>query len=232
MSQMPQRLTFLRQWLANPLRVGAVLPSGTSLAHLMTKAIDRNTGSILELGPGTGVFTEALLKRGLVPEQLTLVELDERFANLLSRRFPGARIVQGSAARLSAAGVGRDVAYGAVISGVPLLSMPSRTVFRIVEGVARRLGPSGNLYQFTYGARCPVAHAILERLGLEASLLGTVMWNLPPASVYRISHTRVDPKLASASEPHVVADAHAHTALIHRQYPAAMCWEGERVSSQ
>ncbi|MBX3583189.1 MAG: phospholipid methyltransferase [Rhizobiaceae bacterium] len=191
MSQMPQRLTFLRQWLANPLRVGAVLPSGTSLAHLMTKAIDHNTGSVLELGPGTGVFTEALLKRGLMPEQLTLVELDERFAYMLARRFPGARIVQGSAARLSGAGVGRDVAYGAVISGLPLLSMPSRTVFRIVEGVARRLGPSGNLYQFTYGARCPVVHAILERLGLEAHLLGTVMWNLPPASVYRISRTRV-----------------------------------------
>lgn len=230
MHQMPQRLTFLRQWLANPLMVGAVLPSGTSLARLITQAIDQDTGSVLELGPGTGVFTEALLKRGLVPEQLTLVELDERFANLLSRRFPGARIVQGSAARLSAAGVGRDVTYSAVISGLPLLSMPTRTIFRIVEGVARRLGPSGNLYQFTYGARCPVAYAILERLGLEASLLGTVMWNLPPASVYRISHTRVDPKVTSVSEPQVAADA--HTALIHKQNPTAMCWEGERVSRQ
>lgn len=227
---MPQRLTFLRQWLANPLRVGAVLPSGTSLAHLMTKAIDRNTESVLELGPGTGVFTEGLLKRGLVPEQLTLVELDERFAYMLARRFPGARIVQGSAARLSGAGVGRDVSYGAVIGGLPLLSMPSRTVFRIVEGVARRLGPSGNLYQFTYGARCPVAHAILERLGLEASLLGTVMWNLPPASVYRISHKRVDPKVASAPDLHIVAVG--HPALIHKQNPTVMCWEGERVSRQ
>lgn len=196
----------------------------------MTQAIDQDTGSVLELGPGTGVFTEALVKRGLVPEQLTLVELDERFAYLLTRRFPGARIVQGSAARLSGAGIGSDVAYGAVISGLPLLSMPSRTVFRIVEGVARRLGPSGNLYQFTYGARCPVAHAILERLGLEASLLGTVMWNLPPASVYRISRTRVDPKVTSASEPHVTSDA--HTALIHKQNPTVMCWEGERVSRQ
>lgn len=207
-----------------------MLPSGTSLARLMTQAIDQDTGSVLELGPGTGVFTEALLKRGLVPEQLTLVELDERFANLLSRRFPGARIVQGNAARLSAAGVGKGVAYSAVISGLPLLSMPTRTIFRIVEGVARRLGPSGNLYQFTYGARCPVAHAILERLGLEASLLGTVMWNLPPASVYRISRTRVDPKVTSASEPHVAADA--HTALINKQNLTVMCWEGERVSRQ
>ncbi|CAG0983161.1 MAG: methyltransferase domain-containing protein [Rhizobiaceae bacterium] len=230
MHQMPQRLTFLRQWLANPLMVGAVLPSGRFLARLMTQAIDQDTGSVLELGPGTGVFTEALLKRGLVPEQLTLVELDERFANFLSRRFPGARIVQGNAARLSAAGVGRDVTYSAVISGLPLLSMPTRTIFRIVEGVARRLGPSGNLYQFTYGARCPIAHAILERLGLEASLLGTVMWNLPPASVYRISRTRVDPKVTSASEPHVAADA--HTALINKQNLTVMCWEGERVSRQ
>ena len=82
MHQIPQRLTFLRQWLANPLMVGAVLPSGTSQARLMTQAIDQNTRSVLELGPGTGVFTEALLKRGLVPEQLTLVGLDASFCQL------------------------------------------------------------------------------------------------------------------------------------------------------
>jgi hypothetical protein len=111
---MPQRLTFLRQWLADPLRVGAVLPSSTSLAHLMTKAIDRNT----------------------------LVELDERFAYLLLRRFPGARIVQGSAARLSGAGVGRDVAYGAVISELPLLSMPPARYFASSRAWRAGSGPA------------------------------------------------------------------------------------------
>ena len=192
MFQPPQYFMFLRQWVSNPLMVGAVLPSGTSLARLMTMAIDHTTGSVLELGPGTGVFTEALLKRGLAEDQLTLVELDEKFADLLSARFPSVHIVQGSAARLSAAGVGRGIKYNAVVSGLPLLSMPSRTVFRIVKGVARRLAPGGNLYQFTYGARCPVARPMLEKLGLESHLLGTVVWNFPPASVYRISHTRVD----------------------------------------
>lgn len=190
MFQTPQRLTFMRQWVANPLMVGAVLPSGTSLARLMTTAIDHNTKSVLELGPGTGVFTEALLKRGLAEEQLTLIEMDERFADMLSTRFPSIRVVQGNAARLSAAGVGREAKYDAVISGLPLLSMSSRTVFRIVKDVAIRLRDNGNLYQFTYGARCPVAHTILERLGLEAHLLGTVVWNFPPATVYRISHSR------------------------------------------
>lgn len=194
MFQGQQHFMFLRQWVANPLMVGAVLPSGTSLTRLMTRAIDQTTGSVLELGPGTGVFTEALLKRGLAGEQLTLVELDERFAALLSARFPRVRIVQGSAARLSAAGVAKGVKFGAVISGLPLLSMPSRTVFRILKDVAGRLAPGGSLYQFTYGARCPVARAMLEKLGLEARLLGTVIWNLPPASVYRISHARVGPE--------------------------------------
>ena len=186
----PQHFMFLRQWVSNPKMVGAVLPSGMSLARLMTKAINQTTGSVLELGPGTGVFTEALLRRGLAEEQLTLVELDKRFADLLSARFPSVRIVQGSAARLSAAGVAKDIRYDAVISGLPLLSMSAPTVFRIVKNVAHRLAPGGNLYQFTYGARCPVARVMLEKLGLESHLLGTAVWNFPPASVYRISHAR------------------------------------------
>ena len=230
MHQIPQRLTFLRQWLANPLMVGAVLPSGTSQARLMTQAIDQNTRSVLELGPGTGVFTEALLKRGLVPEQLTLVGLDASFCQLALTPISWRSHRPGRCGALVRGGRRERCTYSAAISGLPLLSMPTRTIFRIVEGVARRLGPSGNLYQFTYGARCPIAHAILQRLGLEASLLGTVMWNLPPASVYRISRTRVDPKVTSASEPHVAADA--HTSLIPKQNPTAMCWEGERISRQ
>ncbi len=190
MVQTPQHLTFLCQWIANPLMVGAVLPSGAALARLMTKAVDHTTGQVLELGPGTGVFTGALLARGLAEEQLTLVELDESFAELLTNRFPGARIVRGSAARLSAAGIGKAARYDAIISGLPLLSMSTRTVYRIIRGVALRLEPGSSLFQFTYGMRCPVPDAILHRARLDAVLLGTVFRNMPPASVYRISHSR------------------------------------------
>lgn len=184
-----QYLTFLRQWIANPLMVGAIMPSGPALAGLMANAAGYTSGNVLELGPGTGVFTEALLARGFVQEQLTLVELDGCFADLLSERFPGARIVRGSAARLSAAGIGKDARYDTVIIGLPLLSMPAWTVYRIVRSAALRLSPCGQLLQFTCGVRCPVPDSILLRAGLKAQLLGTVIRNMPPASVYRISHS-------------------------------------------
>lgn len=189
MVQTSQYLTFLRRWIADPLTVGAVMPSGPHLAGLIAKAVGYTNGKVLELGPGTGVFTEALLARGLVQEQLTLVELDDCFADLLSKRFSGARIVRGSAARLSAAGIDKHARYDVIVSGLPLLSMPARTVYRIVRSAALRLEPRGHIFQFTYGMRCPVPAAILLKSGLKAQLLGSVIRNMPPASVYRISHS-------------------------------------------
>jgi phospholipid N-methyltransferase len=187
--QRSQYLTFLRRWVADPLTVGAVMPSSPVLAGLMANAVGYTDGRVLELGPGTGVFTEALLARGLVRDQLTLVELDECFADLLSERFPGIRIVRGNAARLSAAGVDKDAKYDAIVSGLPLLSMSARSIYRIVRSAALRLEPSGHMFQFTYGIRCPVPAGILLKCGLKAELLGSVIRNIPPASVYRISHS-------------------------------------------
>jgi len=78
----------------------------------------------------------------------------------------------------------------AVISGLPLLSMPTRKIMFILEGAFSHLKEGGAFYQFTYGPRCPVARPILERLGLRATLIGRAMLNIPPASVYRITRRR------------------------------------------
>lgn len=180
-------LLFLRAWLANPLRVGAITPSGTALARLITREIGPSAGPVLELGPGTGVFTQALIDRGVKQEHLTLVELNEEFAELLSRRFPDARLLRLDATRLASHEPISATSYGAVVSGLPLLSMPMPAVFRILSGAIRCLRAGGGFYQFTYGPRCPVPAPVLSRLGLEARWIGTVMPNLPPASVYRIA---------------------------------------------
>nr|WP_246713893.1 rRNA adenine N-6-methyltransferase family protein [Rhizobium sp. BK212] len=60
----------------------------------MTKEISALTGPVLELGPGTGVFTAALLQRGIAERDLTLVEYERDFATLLQDRFPDARVLQ------------------------------------------------------------------------------------------------------------------------------------------
>lgn len=178
---------FLRAWIADPLVIGAVAPSGRALAELITSEVTEATGPIIELGPGTGVFTQALLDRGVREEDLTLVEFGSDFARRLAARFPEARVLCMDAGRLGQHSLFAAAPVGAVISGLPLLSMRPRKVMAILDGAFSCMQPRGAFYQFTYGPRCPVPRPILERLGLKATLLGRALRNIPPAAVYRIT---------------------------------------------
>jgi phosphatidylethanolamine/phosphatidyl-N-methylethanolamine N-methyltransferase len=178
---------FLRSWIADPLRVAAVAPSSVSLARLMTREIMPSGGPVLELGPGTGAFTRALLARGVAEGDLTLVEYGPDFAQMLQRRFPQARVLTMDAAHLAGHALFPEANVAAVVSGLPLLSMPPRKVMAILSGAFAYLAPTGGFFQFTYGPRCPVPRPILDRLGLKARRIGGTVRNLPPAAVYRIS---------------------------------------------
>src|SRR5215471_7803418 len=113
-------------WARHPLRVGAIAPSSRRLARLITSEISPASAPVLELGPGTGVFTRALLGRGLTEQELVLVECDPFFARLLKHDFPNARIFQESVERLRHINLlGREQS-GAVVSGLPLVSMSMR----------------------------------------------------------------------------------------------------------
>ncbi len=180
-------LFFLRSWMADPIRVAAVTPSGASLARLITREILPANGPVLELGAGTGVFTRAIVDRGVSEDDLTLVEYGSGFAEVLRHRFPRARVLQLDAARLGREGVVPPGDVGTVVSGLPLLTLSPRTCVAILRGAFSVLKPAGSFYQFTYGYWCPVSRRVLERLGLEATRVGVAFKNLPPASVYRIS---------------------------------------------
>ncbi|SCX40302.1 class I SAM-dependent methyltransferase [Variovorax sp. EL159] len=182
-----EKMLFLRSWLRDPQLVGAVAPSSRALAALITSDIRSSNEPVIELGPGTGVFTQALLARGVPRERLVLVEADPAFARSLGQRFPGVRVLQMDAAHLGQTGVffGRERA-SAIVSGIPLLAMPVEKAMAIIRGAfLRHLRADGALYQFTYLPRCPVPQALLERMGLHAVRIGFVVANLPPAFVYR-----------------------------------------------
>ncbi|MDQ6436430.1 methyltransferase domain-containing protein [Mesorhizobium sp. LHD-90] len=189
---------FFRSWVSAPMRVAAVAPSGPVLARLITQEISPRDGPVLELGPGTGVFTRALLARGVPESDLTLIEFGSEFAKLLALRFPQARVISLDAARLAQAGLFEPGSVGVAVSGLPLLSMPLDKVEAILAGVFAVLKPGGALYQFTYGPRCPVPPAILGRNGLQATRTGWALRNIPPATVYRIS--RMDDAAAAIFE--------------------------------
>jgi phosphatidylethanolamine/phosphatidyl-N-methylethanolamine N-methyltransferase len=193
--KLKETLTFLRATGSAPSLVGAIAPSGAALARLITSEIGCGSGHVVEFGPGTGVFTRALLDQGVREKDLTLVEYRSDFAQLLQKRFPEARVLRMDAVWLYRDKLFCDRLAGAVVSGLPLLTMSPRKSFSILSRAFRCMQPCGAFYQFTYGPRCPVPKTFLDRLGLRATCLGRALVNLPPASVYRIT-SRELPRLS------------------------------------
>ncbi len=185
------RLAFARALLRNARRVGAVVPSSGALAALITAGIEPRSAPIIELGPGTGVFTRALLARGIPEDKLALVESDPTFANVLGMQFPRSNTLPLDASHLRAVKLFDGELAGAVVSGLPLLSMPHREVLAVLSASFFHLRDGGAMFQFTYGPRCPVPRSILDQLGLQSKRMGSTTANVPPASVYRISRQRL-----------------------------------------
>ncbi|MFD1911114.1 class I SAM-dependent methyltransferase [Halodurantibacterium flavum] len=172
---------FLRSWRAAPLRVAAVARSSRALAGLITSQVEMHHSPVPELGPGTGVFTRALIERGLDPVALTLIELHAKFASLLRARFSQAWVLQMSAAPLRGQQLFGGRWAGAAVSGLGLLSMSLHLVMSILKGTFGHLRPDAAFHQFTFGPRRPVPRPILDRLGLVAERIGDTLSNLPRA---------------------------------------------------
>ena len=181
------KVLFLREWLAEPLAIAAVAPSGKALARIMTALIGPRTGPVVELGPGTGVFTQALLARGVAPGHLLLIERSATFTLLLRERFPDLDVVNDLAQRVDLHAKARLPAPpGAIVSGLPLLAMSPSVQHEILNAAFSALRPDGVFIQFTYGHVPPVSKIVAKDLGLQFERVGFTFRNLPPASVYAI----------------------------------------------
>ncbi|MCA8067677.1 class I SAM-dependent methyltransferase [Burkholderia sp. AU38729] len=214
--RIPDWMLFLRTWLRNPRRVGALAPSGPALAALITAEIPRDGATVIELGAGTGVFTRALLARGVTSDRLVLVEADPAFANALRRQFPALRVMQMNAAQL---GVTGDFFGGAradaVVSGLPLVAMPVEQAVSIVHCTfARHLAADGAFYQFTYVPRCPIPAHYLEAMRIRAVRVGVAWMNFPPAIVYRFER-RIDAAERQWPGARPLLDAVAEATSLH-----------------
>jgi phosphatidylethanolamine/phosphatidyl-N-methylethanolamine N-methyltransferase len=174
---------FFRTWIEKPLSMGAVTPSGKALARTMAEYVDPNSdGPIIELGPGTGPVTEALVARGIDPARLVLVEFDPTFCRLLRKRYPQATVLQGDAYRLRmllSAILRRPAA--AVVSGLPLFTKPLRMRLRLLQEAFGLMAAGAPFVQFTYAAYSPIPRR-LERVRSEAS--ERIWTNIPPARVW------------------------------------------------
>lgn len=178
---MTETLLFLRQLISRPMQVSALAPSSRFLAKAMTSELGPHTGRVVEFGPGTGRLTRGILKAGVRPENLTLFEMNPDFVTHLRSEFPGVK-VHLAGAQTAPSAVQKGV--GAVISGVPLLSMPMASRKSIVASAFEILAPDGFYVQFTYGPRPALDEAELRELGLVWKQAAYVALNLPPARVH------------------------------------------------
>ncbi|MCY4157531.1 MAG: methyltransferase domain-containing protein [Gammaproteobacteria bacterium] len=178
---------FLRSLASDPRAVGAVAPSGRALGRLMARGCGSGA-CVVEVGPGTGALTSAILDKGVSESDLCLVERDERFVEILKTRFPGVRTVHGDATALSEHLEDLAGRVDFVISSLPLLLLPDAAKRSILAAAFSLLADGGAFHQFTYGGICPVGRGTLESLGIKASFLGFAALNMPPAFVYRFQH--------------------------------------------
>jgi len=181
----PAPLLFLRSLLNNPLKVGALAPSSPKLSQLMASCVDQENAPVLEIGAGTGVITRALLKRGISPERLFVIEQDPLLAAFLQREFPDVCVRCGEA--IDAGCILAEEAVKrvkTVVSSLPLRNLPMQEQIETVRAMMKPLARDGQLVQFTYAAGCPIPS---EKLDLKAECLGRVWMNFPPAAVWRFT---------------------------------------------
>ncbi len=174
---------FLKSWVERPLVTGSVSPSGRMLARTMASYLDPGTaGPVIELGPGTGPVTEAILRRGIAPDRLILLEFNPDFCKLLRKRFPGVTVIEGDAYGLAQTlkGVLRRKAAG-VVSSLPLFTKPLPQRLGLLDDALSMMLPNAPFVQFTYAVVPPIPKG---KGRYTASASNRVWWNLPPARVW------------------------------------------------
>jgi phosphatidylethanolamine/phosphatidyl-N-methylethanolamine N-methyltransferase len=163
--------------------MGAVMPSGRVLARTMAQYVNIDSPDpVVELGPGTGAITNALIEHGVDQKRLVLVEYNPGFCALLRDRYPQATVVQGDAYTL------RDSLWSvlgapaaAVVSGLPLVTKPMLTRLKLIRDAFAMLTPGAPFVQFTYSVAPPIPKSLPGVL-TEAS--ERIWMNLPPARVW------------------------------------------------
>ena len=181
--RLDDEVRFLRSWIEKPLHMGAVMPSGRVLARTMARYVDIDSDRpVIELGPGTGAITNALIAHGVDQKRLVLVEYNPGFCALLRDRYPQATVLQADAYAL------RDSLWSvlsapasAVVSGLPLVTKPMLTRLKLIREAFVAMAPGSPFVQFTYSVAPPIPKS-LPGVSTEAS--ERIWMNLPPARVW------------------------------------------------
>lgn len=186
-SSLADQAKFFKSWIENPARAGAISPSGPFLARAMAGCFDvSGDGPILELGPGTGPVTAALVARGIAESRIVMVEYDATFCELLRQRYPKANVIQGDAYDLMTSVEGHLATPAiAVISSLPLLLRPPQDRNRVLEHAFRLARHDAPFVQFSYGLKSPLPRAgMAGSIAYNSRRLAPILLNVPPAHIW------------------------------------------------
>lgn len=180
--RLDDEVRFLRSWIEKPLHMGAVMPSSKALARTMARYVDPHSdGPVIELGPGTGAITDALLVHGIAEKRLVLVEFDPGFCALLRERYPQANVIQGDAYGLDQTLADLKEPASAMVSGLPLVTKPMLVRLKLMRDAFQKMEAGAPFVQFTYSVAPPIPKSLP---GIHTQASERIWMNLPPARVW------------------------------------------------
>jgi phosphatidylethanolamine/phosphatidyl-N-methylethanolamine N-methyltransferase len=180
--RLDDEVRFLRSWIEKPLHMGAVMPSSKVLARTVARYVDPHSdGPVIELGPGTGAITDALIAHGVAEKRLVLVEFDPGFCALLRERYPQATVIQGDAYNLDLTLAELKEPAAAMVSGLPLVTKPMLVRLKLMRDAFLKMEAGAPFIQFTYSVAPPIPKSLP---GIHTQASERVWMNLPPARVW------------------------------------------------
>ena len=176
-------LKFFKGWIDKPKAVGSIIPTSSVTARRMASVIDTDSGlPVLEVGPGTGVITKAILERGVKPRDLFAVEYSHDFVLHLRRHYPDVNVIEGDGFNLDETlGERRNTVFDCVISGVPLLNFPVARRVAYLEHLLKRIPQGRPVVQLTYGPKSPVPPGLGD---YTVEHFHFVLRNIPPTQLW------------------------------------------------
>lgn len=176
-------LKFFKGWIDKPKAVGSIVPTSSITARKMASVVNPMSGlPVLEVGPGTGVITRAILSHGVKPENLYAVEYSPDFVRHLRQLYPGVNVIEGDAFNLDATlGDKSGLTFDSVISGVPLLNFPVEQRVAYVESLLDRIPTGRPVVQLTYGPLSPIPPG---RGDYTVEHFHFVIRNIPPTQLW------------------------------------------------
>ncbi len=178
-----EEIRFFKGMMQGPRTVGSIAPTSTITARKMASVINPHSGlPVLELGPGTGAITKAILARGIEPEKLIAIEYSTDFFNHLVKRYAGVHFINGDAFDLDKTlGVLSGQTFDCVVSGIPLLNFPMQARVALLESLLDRMPAGRPVVQISYGAVSPII-ARPDRYHIKH--FDFIVRNIPPAQLW------------------------------------------------